>query len=321
MAKMSKFQIWIVAIGMIGIILTGAGLLIRNQLLDPGNGDSDVYIPTNGNGYTPSYEPEISRSSIKVFDLDSSHFRLGTYVKNWWTGTTLDVSFYVNTINVLEDSMGTPTDGYYLKNFYRTQFSGIADDDIILIYLVLKFEGKIIDAPWDPIDGFSFGELPPIYNEPEIIEDSRVQAPNLETERVVFSFLVSDFELVNSISYYFVVDDEIIEGIGGLMTQKENGLFETSFSYTLFDLTKENWVYLIMNFENEDGDNEDKNYDEFLPFQYGEPTPTPTPTPTNGTPPTNGAGINYIFAIIATIVAFTLFITIKKIKARKEMND
>ncbi|TET31849.1 MAG: hypothetical protein E3J70_01640 [Candidatus Heimdallarchaeota archaeon] len=339
MVKMNKFQIWIVAIGMIGVILTGAGLLIRNQLLDPGNGGSPITIPTNGdgNGDPVWYHPVISLDSIRIKDLDEDQFKFEVYVTNTDSPTVIiyfDIRFYVDGTFSHIASLGTPTAGYYIKNFYKTDFSGVEEDSEITIDLILDYrhERYLIDElgypifeiqEFDVVDAFSFVYTleDPEYEAPEITDGTFQKS--VTPPLITFQFAVSDFELVNSISYYFMVGNDVVQDSNNLdiiklMTSDVNGVFTASFDYTLLgvDLEKTTYISLIMNFVNEDSVAEDRDYKKFSSFEYGtEPTTTPT------TPPTNGFSINYIFIIITVAVFFTSFIVIRKIKTKKEMND
>ena len=286
--------------------------------LDPGEGGID--IPTNGDdGETTFDVPVVSVDSAKITDLNEISFDFEVFVTYRSSVSKMEVYFFIDDVFSFKDTLTSLGSGFYGDSYSKSQFSEVETDSKITLDIHMTYyhliDGVSYDVPYyDVVDEFSFVYTEdPGYVEPEIVDGSFEKS--VEDPLITFKFLVSDFEHVNSISYYFEVDNEVVEGVTGEdiileMTHEGGGVYSASFDYTPFNLEKTTYIYLRMSFENEDEIDEERIYQKFTSFEYAtdptDTTPTPTISPINGAP-----GYSFIIGIIA-ISAIALGVVIRK---------
>jgi len=318
MGKLSTYQKYVITLSMIGLLIAIIGLFagIRFFTLMEDDviiiGPTHTPTPTNGGTLPPYEKPVILLGSATIVpDLYDAEFQIS--VSNPEQVMLIAIHFYVDGI---EDSytleLDNPISGVFQKTITRTSFSTYTPSSTITIYLIMAYfdeQGSIATERVDDIITFSFLLEPePLpYYQPEIIAGTFEYS--IEETIITFGFSTTYHELINSIGCYFVIDGDVFETATGQdyvieMIHIESGYYQSFFDYTLFPLDIDVFLYLTVGYVDVEGEDDSYVVEELTHFNIESGT-------------ANGIGINYLFIVIATTVAFALFTIIKKIKNRK----
>ena len=321
MGKLSTYQKWMIGFGMIGLLIASVGIYTSYRLSHVLIPNGEIIIPTHTltptNGGTPIPPPPYQKpeilleSAMIVPDINDAEFQI--CVSNSEHVMLIGIHFYVDGA---EDSyaqeLDNPISGVFQKTITRASFSTYTPSSTITIYLIMAYfdeQNAIGTERVDDIITFSFllEPEPPPYYPPEIIAETFEYS--IEETIITFGFSTTYHELINSIGCYFVIDDDVFEMSAGQayiieMIHVESGYYQSLFDYTLFPLDVDVFLYLTVGYVDVEGEDDSYIVEELTHFKIESGT-------------ANGAGINYIFVIIATAVVFALFTIIKKIKTRK----
>ena len=317
MGKLSTYQKYVITLSMIGLLIAIIGLFagIRFFTLMEDDviiiGPTHTPTPTNGGTLPPYEKPVILLGSATIVpDLYDAEFQIS--VSNPEQVMLIAIHFYVDGI---EDSytleLDNPISGVFQKTITRTSFSTYTPSSTITIYLIMAYfdeQGSIATERVDDIITFSFLLEPePLpYYPPEIIAGTFEYS--IEETIITFGFSTTYHELINSIGCYFVIDGDVFETATGQdyvieMIHIESGYYQSFFDYTLFPLDIDVFLYLTVGYVDVEGEDDSYVVEELTHFNIESGT-------------ANGIGINYLFIVIATTVAFALF-TIIENKNRK----
>jgi len=261
----------------IGLVLLSGTIIGTKLILDLVLVNDDNIIDIPDEGHDDIYIPP-SISSVKVEDLTDYTVTIKVFVLSSDQVTELVADFKVNGVFLFQHDLGTPDAGWYINYFTKTSFGNYQDGDIItadlhLTYLSSKdgFTYKI-----NQNDALSFSFLyesdpdpPPSYFPPEII--SNTFEYSFSDNMLTFSFATENYEHIIGIDYHFVVDGIIVIDAEGkkieyTMSMDANGVFESTFDYSTFDVEQTNYICLEMLFTDQNGYSDLMIYEEFAQF-------------------------------------------------------
>ena len=318
MGKLSTYQKYVITLSMIGLIIAIIGLFAGIRFFTLMEDDVIIIGPTHtptptNSGTLPPYEkPVILLDSATIIpSIYDAEFQIS--VSNPEHVMLIAIHFYVDgfeeSYSLLLDN---PISGVYQATIYANQFDYHVPNSVIIAYLIMTYyeeAGGVGVEREDDVVEFSFlieEEEDPEYFPPEIIVGTFEYS--IEETIITFGFSTTYYELINSIGCYFVIDGDVFETATGQdyvieMIHIDSGYYQSFFDYTLFPLDIDVFLYLTVGYVDVEGEDDSYVVEELTYFNIESGT-------------ANGIGINYLFIVIATTVAFALF-TIIENKNRK----
>lgn len=319
MGKPTTYQRWMIVLSTIALIIAVASVFAGIKLYQFTETDDPIIIPThtptptNGDPTPPPpvYEKPVMLldSATIIPDFYDAEFQIS--VSNPEHVMLIAIHFYVDGY---EESysliLNNPISGVYQTIIYVNQFDYHVPNSVIIVYLIMTYyeEGGVGVEREDDVVEFSFliEDEDPEYYPPEVIPGTLEYT--IEETTITFGFSTTYHELINSISCYFVIDDDIFEiSVGQTyvieMIHVESGYYQSFFDYTLFPLDVDVFLYLTVDYIDAEGEDDSYVVEEFTYFNIESGT-------------ANGIGINYLFIIAAPII-LALITTIKKTNEKR----